>query len=76
MGASQEKALELVATIERVDPSDRQYDNAVRVLGDFLLKHADGEREGVFRHVAASRVNLFEIGEQLRQKRAELLASG
>jgi hypothetical protein len=76
MRAGQEKALELVGAIERMDPADTQYDSAVRVLGDFLLKHAEGEREGVFRHVVASRVNLFEIGEQLRQKRAELLAAG
>ena len=76
MRAGQDKALELVAVIERVDPSDPQYDAAVRVLGDFLLKHADGEREGVFRHVAASRVNLFAIGEQLRVRRAELMAAG
>ncbi len=67
MQTGQAKALELVTAIERIDPADRQYDPAVRVLGDFLLKHADGEREGLFRHVAASRVNLFDLGEQLRR---------
>ena len=76
MRAGQDEALELCAAIERADADDPQYDKAVRVLGDFLLKHAEGEREGVFRHVAASRVNLFEIGEQLRAKRAELMAAG
>ncbi len=70
MGSSHDKAIELVVAIERVDPDDRQFDPAVRVLGDFMLKHAAGEREGVFRHVAASRMNLFEIGEQLRRGHA------
>ena len=40
----------------------------------FMLRHADGEREGVFKHVAASRINLFELGEQLRRQRAEAFA--
>jgi hypothetical protein len=73
MRAGQEKALDLCAKIERVDPGDRQFDVAVRVLGDFLLQRAAGEREGVFRHVAASRLNLFELAEQLRSTRAELM---
>lgn len=70
MGAGQRKALELVAAIELTEPADTQHDAAVRVLGDFLLHHASGEREGVFRHVAASRMNLIQLGEQLRQQRA------
>lgn len=75
MHAGQVKALELVTAIDRIDPGDPQYDPSMRVLGDFLLEHADGEREGIFRHVAASRVNLFDLGEQLRVKRAALLAA-
>lgn len=71
MRAGQAKALELIDGIERADPEHRQHDAAVRVLGDFLLQHANGEREGVFRHVAASRLNLFELGEQLRRKRTD-----
>ena len=71
MRAGQSRALALVEEIERADPADHQRDAAVRVLGDFMLKHADGELEGVFRHVAASRLNLFDLGEQLRQQRAE-----
>jgi hypothetical protein len=73
MRIGQAKALDLCAAIERVDPGDAQYDVAVRVLGDFLLKRAAGEREGVFRHVAASRLNLFELAEQLRSTRQELM---
>lgn len=73
MRAGQEKALDLCARIERIDPDNAQYDVAVRVLGDFLLQRAAGEREGVFRHVAASRLNLFELAEQLRSTRAELM---
>jgi len=75
MRAGQDKALDLCAKIERFDPADGQYDVAVRVLGDFLLQRAAGEREGVFRHVAASRINLFELAEQLRSTRAELMAA-
>ncbi len=71
MRAAQERALELCATIERADPSGPHYDPSVRVLGDFLLRHAAGEREGVFRYATASRVNLFELGAQLRSERAE-----
>jgi len=74
MRASQAKALHLVMHLENVDPFDRQYDPAVRVLGDFLLQRVEGEREGVFRHVAASRLNLFDLGEQLRGHRARLMA--
>jgi hypothetical protein len=73
MRISEGEALDLCAKIERVEPADRQYDVAVRVLGDFLLKRAAGEREGVFRHVAASRLDLFELAEQLRSTRAELM---
>jgi hypothetical protein len=77
MRAGQARALELIEAIERTDPADNQRDAAVRVLGDFMLRHAAGEREGVFRHVAASRLNLFELGEELRRKRAEgTLANG
>jgi hypothetical protein len=71
MQAGQAKALELVEAIEQSDPRNNQRDSAVRVLGDFMLRHAQGEREGVFKHVAASRLNLFDLGEQLRRQRAE-----
>ena len=74
MRAGQGRALELVAAIEQAPPDHLQRDAAVRVLGDFMLRHADGEREGVFKHVAASRINLFELGEQLRRQRAEAFA--
>lgn len=70
MRSGQAKALELVEVIERADPGNSQFDPAVRVLGDFLLKHAAGEREAVFRHVVASQANLFELGEQLRREHA------
>lgn len=75
MRAGQARALELVAAIEQAPPDDLQRDAAVRVLGDFMLRHANGEREGVFKHVAASRINLFELGEQLRQQRADGFAA-
>ncbi len=75
MHAGQVEALELVVAIERSDPADPQYDAAIRVLGEFLLRHADAEREGMFLHVTASRVNLFDLGQQLRQKRASLVAT-
>ncbi|MCU0759492.1 MAG: hypothetical protein MUF07_09935 [Steroidobacteraceae bacterium] len=71
MQAGQTKALELVEAIEQSDPRNNQRDSAVRVLGDFMLRHAQGELEGVFKHVAASRLNLFDLGEQLRRSRAE-----
>jgi hypothetical protein len=71
MQAGQAKALELVEAIENADPRNNQRDSAVRVLGDFMLRHAQGEREGVFKHVSASRLNLFDLGEQLRQQRAD-----
>ena len=64
------RALELVASIEQGGPNELQRDAAVRVLGDFLLKHAAGEREGVFKHVAASRLNLFDLADQLRARQA------
>jgi hypothetical protein len=71
MRAGQARALELVASIEQGGPNELQRDAAVRVLGDFLLKHAAGEREGVFKHVAASRLNLFDLADQLRARRAD-----
>jgi len=76
MRAGQEHALELCATIERDDPADPQFDGSVRVLGEFLLKHAAGDREGVFRYATASRVNLFELGAQLQAARAARAATG
>jgi hypothetical protein len=71
MRAGQDKALELCAQIERADPEDRQYDVAVRVLGDFLLQRAAGESEGVFRQVVASRLNLVALATQLRAMHAQ-----
>lgn len=70
MSAGQARAIALVEAIERVDPDDRQFDPSLRVLGDFLLKHAGREREAVFRHVVASPANLFEIGARLRREHA------
>jgi hypothetical protein len=68
----------LIAEIEGSDPSDDYYGSKVHVLSEMIKHHVKEEeqKDGMFDEAKKSRkMDLEELGEQLMQRKAELMAN-
>ncbi len=67
-------AKELIAQIEASDPSDKLYDAKVKVLGEYIDHHVKEEEGELFPQCRKAKMDLAGIGEQIAQRKAELMA--
>jgi hemerythrin HHE cation binding domain-containing protein len=71
-----EGAKKLIAEIESSDPSDDYYDAKVTVLSEMIKHHVKEEEQsgGMFAKAKKSDLDLEVLGEQLAERKAELMS--
>ena len=62
---------QLVADVESASPEDALLDAKVRVLGEYVLRHAQDEEATLF-PAAAEQIDLDQLGMRLSSRRAQL----
>jgi hemerythrin superfamily protein len=67
-------AKELIAQIEAGAPSDDLFDARVKVLGEYIDHHVKEEEGELFPQVRKAKLDLAQLGDQLTQRKAELMA--
>jgi hemerythrin-like domain-containing protein len=66
-------AKQLIAEIEAMKPGEHLYDAKVKVLGEYVKHHVKEEENEMFPQLRSSDIDLQELGEQLMQRKVELL---
>jgi hypothetical protein len=71
-------AKKLIAEIEASGPQDEYYDAKVTVLSEMIKHHVKEEeqRDGMFAKARQSNMDLQALGEQLANRKQELMAQG
>lgn len=65
---------ELIAQIEDCEPDGEMYDAKVKVLSEYVKHHVKEEQNEIFPKAKASKLDMYALGEQLQQRKEELLA--
>lgn len=65
---------ELIAQIEDGEPDDEMYDAKVKVLSEYVKHHVKEEQNEIFPKAKASKLDMHALGEQLMQRKEELLS--
>jgi len=65
---------DLIAQIEDIEPDGEMYDAKVKVLSEYVKHHVKEEQTQIFPKVKASSLDLYALGDQLSQRKEELLA--
>lgn len=68
-------AKDLIAQIEASSPAEPLYDAKVKVLGEYIDHHVQEEEKELFPECRDSEMDLKALGEQLKARKEELLAS-
>lgn len=66
-------AKDLIAQIQTMSPNDEMYDAKVTVLGEYIDHHVKEEETEMFPKVRKAKVDLSELGQQLKMKKVELM---
>ena len=64
----------LIAEIEAMKPSEHLYDAKVKVLSEYIKHHVKEEQDEMFPQLRSSGIDLEDLGEQLMQRKNELLS--
>lgn len=67
-------AKDLIAQIQTMSPNDEMYDAKVTVLGEYIDHHVKEEETEMFPKVRKAKVDLSELGQQLKMKKEELMS--
>ena len=67
-------AKDLIAQIEHSSPSDEMYDAKVKVLGEYIKHHVKEEQDEMFPKAKKAKLDLADLGEQMRARKEELTA--
>lgn len=65
---------DLISQIEDVEPDGEMYDAKVKVLSEYVKHHVKEEQNEIFPKVKDSKLDLIALGEELAQRKEELLA--
>lgn len=66
-------AKDLIAQIQEMEPSDELYDAKVKVLGEYIEHHVKEEEREMFPQAKKARIDLAALGEQLAERKEELM---
>jgi len=66
---------DLIAQVEGVDPDGEMFDAKIKVLSEYVKHHVKEEQNEIFPKVKNSKLDLFELGAQLTERKEELLAA-
>jgi len=65
---------DLIAQLEDGEPGDEMYDAKVKVLSEYVKHHVKEEQNEMFPKAKASKLDLYALGEEMLQRKEELLA--
>lgn len=65
---------DLIAQLEEGEPGDEMYDAKVKVLSEYVKHHVKEEQNEMFPKAKASKLDMHALGEQLQQRKDELMA--
>lgn len=66
-------AKDLIAQLESMQPGDELYDAKVTVLGEYINHHVKEEQGEMFPKVKKADLDLVALGEELQQRKDELM---
>ena len=66
---------ELITQIQAMSPDDDLYDAKVKVLGEYVAHHVQEEEAEMFPKAVKSKMELGEIGAQLKARKQELMGA-
>ncbi len=64
---------DLIAQLENDEPGDEMYDAKVQVLAEYVKHHVKEEQNEIFPKAKASKLDMKALGEQLQQRKDELM---
>jgi hemerythrin superfamily protein len=64
---------DLIAQLEDGEPGEEMYDAKVKVLSEYVKHHVKEEQGDIFPKVKASKLDLYELGEKLQQRKEQLM---
>ena len=67
---------DLIAQVKDVKPDGEMYDARVKVMGEFVKHHVKEEQTEMFPKAQKTKLDLGALGEQMRARKADLLARG
>ena len=67
-------AKDLIEQLQAMTPDDDQYDAKVKVLKEYIEHHVKEEEEEMFPKIRAAELDLEHYGEQLAERKEELMA--
>ena len=67
-------AKDLISQIQTMSPDDEMYDAKVTVLGEYIDHHVEEEETEMFPKVSKTKVDLNELGMQLKMRKEELMS--
>lgn len=65
---------DLIAQLEEGEPGDEMYDAKVKVLAEYVKHHVKEEQTEMFPKAKESKLDMYALGEQLQQRKDELMA--
>ena len=69
-----DSAKDLIAQIQTISPQDPMYDAKVTVLGEYINHHVKEEETEMFPKVRKTKLDLQELGMQLKMRKEELMS--
>ena len=67
---------DFIAELENASPEEELYDAKVKVLGEYTKHHVKEEENEIFPACRKSKMDLEAIGEELLQRKNELMSNG
>lgn len=67
---------ELITQIQDMEPDDDLYDAKVKVLGEYVEHHVKEEEGEMFPKAKKTKLDMEELGEQIKARKEEFLVSG
>jgi iron-sulfur cluster repair protein YtfE (RIC family) len=64
----------LISQVENVEPEGEMFEATIKVLSEYVKHHVKEEQNEIFPKVRASNLDLHDLGEQLAQRKSELLS--
>ncbi|RZA06443.1 MAG: hemerythrin domain-containing protein [Moraxellaceae bacterium] len=62
----------LIAQVQGKEPDGELYDARVKLLGEYVARHAKQEQNEIFPRARQTKVDMISLGEQLVKRRQEL----